>query len=320
MDGKTKLNDFLDEWLETVMHGNVRYATWAAYGGYINNHIKRLIGDVPLDELTPPLLQKFIHDLTEEGRIGARTIGIVVTTLKSTLLYAEDCDYIMKSPCRRLKLPRVEEEEVVVFANDEQTRIERAVANSDDKRHIGILLTLYTGVRIGELCALKWENVDFNERVIYVKASLSRTATDKGSKRKTEMKPQEPKTKKSKRSIHLPNFLVKILRELKKTSDSEYVFSGPTGKFVHPRTMQVLYKKLLASIGIRYIKFHGLRHTFATRAIETNADVKTISVTLGHTNAMITINRYTHSLIEQKRKMTFGLNAYFENKKIAVFT
>jgi integrase len=128
----------------------------------------------------------------------------------------------------------------------------------------------------------------------------------------------EPKTKKSKRIIQLPDFMVEILRKLKRGSSSDYVFSMKNGKFIHPRTMQLLHKKLLAKAGVDYNNFHVLRHTFATRA-GANSDAKTISDTLGHSNTMITVNRYMHSQREQKQRMMNGLNAYFKSKKITAF-
>lgn len=317
MDKQTTLGGFLDKWIETVIKNNVRYSTYVAYRGYIENHIKRFIGGNALSEIKPPVIQDFVRKLTEEKRLGARTIGIVVGMLSNAFGYAEDCELVIRNPCRRIRLPKVEEEEVTVFGDREQTRIEKAVLNSDDSRCFGVLLSLYTGIRIGELCALRWNNIDFENKCMRIRKSLNRIPCDDGSGRKTVMTESDPKTKKSKRIIQLPDFLIKILRKLKKESNSEYVFSMKNGKFVHPRTMQNLHKRLLERAGVPYGNFHVLRHTFATRAAELNTDPKTISETLGHTNTMITLNRYTHSLKEQKQKMTKGLNGYFKDKKIA---
>ena len=310
---------FLDSWLETVIKGSVRYSTYTSYKGYINNHINRFIGDDALAETKPANIQEFVSKLIEDGRIGARTIGIIVRLMSHAFSYAEDYELILRNPCRRIRLPKVEEEEVEIFDNTEQTRIEKAVLNSGDNRNYGVLLTLYTGLRIGELCALKWENVDFGNKCLYIRKSLNRAERNDGSGKKTMMVECEPKTKKSKRIIQLPDFIIKILRKLKSESNSQYVFSMKNGKFVHPRTMQMLHKKLLAAAGVSYNNFHVLRHTFATRA-GANGDAKTVSDTLGHSNAMITVNRYMHSQREQKQRMMNGLDKYFKGKKIAVFT
>jgi integrase len=310
---------YLDKWLETVIKGSVRYSTYTSYKGYVDNHINRFIGGGALAEIKPAGVQEFVGKLTEEGRIGARTVGIVVRLLSHAFSYAEDYELIARNPCRRIRLPKVEEEEVKIFDNAEQTRIEKAVLNSNDNRYYGVLLALYTGLRIGELCALRWENVAFQDRCLHIKKSLNRTERNDGSGKKTRMAECEPKTKKSKRIIQLPDFMLKILRRLKAESGSPYVFSMKNGKFVHPRTMQLIHKKLLAMAGVSYNNFHALRHTFATRAGE-NSDAKTVSDTLGHSSAVITLNRYMHSQREQKQRMMNGLHKYFSGKKIAAFT
>jgi len=319
MEEEITLGGFLEMWLERVVKGSVRYSTYTSYRGYVANHIIRLIADVALKELKPIHIQEFVWKLAEEGRIGARTIRIIISVLKNALGYAEDYELIVKNPCRRIRLPKVEEDEVEIFDNTEQTRIEKAVLNSGDNRCYGVLFTLYTGLRIGELCALRWENVDFPNRCIYIKKSLNRAARNDGSGKKTMMVECEPKTKKSKRIIQLPDFILGILRKLKAESNSVYVFSMKSGKYIHPRTMQMLHKKLLKAAGVSYNNFHVLRHTFATRAGESSGDAKTVSDTLGHSNAMITLNRYMHSQREQKQRMMNGLNKYFNGKKIAAF-
>ncbi|MCL2630386.1 MAG: site-specific integrase [Firmicutes bacterium] len=309
---------YLDTWLDTVIKGSVRYSTYTSYNGYINNHIKRFMGGDILAETKTANVQGLVAKLVEEGRIGARTIGIIIGMLKNALGYAEEYELIMKNPCRKIRLPKVEEDEVEIFDDNEQTRIEKAVFKSGDNRYYGALLTLYTGVRIGELCALKWCNVDFANKCLYIKKSLNRTARNDDSGKKTIMAECEPKTKKSKRIIQLPDFILKLLRKLKSESSSDYVLSMKSGKYVHPRTMQTLHKKLLLKAGVSYNNFHVLRHTFATRASE-NTDAKTVSDTLGHTNTMITVNRYMHSQREQKQRMMNGLNTYFNRKKIAAY-
>jgi len=316
------LGGFLDEWLEKAIRASVRYSTYASYKGYIENHIKRFLGAAALSDVKPADVQEFVGELTDEGRLGARTIGLIVGVLKNAFNYAEDYELIIKNPCRRIRLPKVEEEEVVIFDDAEQTRIEQAISvcGADDTRYYGVLFTLYTGVRIGELCALKWENIDYINRCIHVKKSLNRAAANDADDKKTQMVECEPKTKRSKRVIQLPDFLGKILKKLQRESRSDYIFSMKSGKYVHPRTMQNLHKRLLKKAGVMYSNFHALRHTFATRAAEINTDPKTVSETLGHTGTAITLNRYTHSLREQKQRMMDGLNSYFKDKKIATLT
>jgi integrase len=315
MNGQTKLKDYLDRWIGTTIKGNVRHNTYSAYQGYIKNHIVPNLGELQLFEVKADIIQQFIFDLGNK-ELSPKTIHVIASMLSSALQCATNYEYIFKNPCAKMRLPKVEEKEVEVFTEDEQDKIVKAVLKSRDKRHLGILICLYTGLRIGELCALKWSNVDFVGASINIKEALSKAEIiDSNGKKRIMLTEQEPKTKKSKRLIPLPEFLCDILKRHAQSSNSEYVISMPTGNRVHPRTMQRLYTKLIGEAGVAYKKFHTQRHTFATRAIENMADIKTLSEILGHSNATITINRYVHSLAEQKRKIMQNMSDYYIRKQ-----
>ena len=320
MDNKNlTLGEYLDWWLETVVKGTNRYNTYVSYEGYTRNHIKRLIGGIPLAEMKTIEIQQFIGKLTEEKRLCARTVGAVAAMLRAALTFAEDCGYIDKNPYRRIKLPKVEEAETDTFTNEEQAKIERVILDSEDNRCYGILLALYTGVRIGELCALKWENVDVESRRIQIKISLNRSPNRGNGSKKTKMEEREPKTRKSKREIRIPGFLCNILLRIKAESKSAYVFSMRNGRFVNPRTMQFLFRRILEKAKVSPRRFHSLRHAFTVRALEIGVDVKTVSDTLGHADATVTLNRYAHSLDEQKLRMSDHLNSYFNDRNTGAF-
>jgi integrase len=312
VNGQTTTAEFLDYWLNTVIKANVRQSTYTAYRGYIENHIKRRLGDEPLAELNTERLQRFTYELQTDGKgLAAKTVRSIFLMLRSALACAENYGYIVKNPCDKVRLPKLEEKEITVLDKADQKRLENAILQSNDLRRYGVLICLYTGLRIGEMCGLKWNAVDLTRGELTVKNSLNRIINHDSKINKTSVIEVEPKTKKSRRTVPLPKFLVGILKDLKRKSRSEYVINIKSGKAVEPRMMQVIYKKLLKNAGIEYVNFHALRHTFATRAIELGADVKTLSEILGHTNSMITINLYVHSLAEQKRKAMQGLNAYF---------
>jgi integrase len=319
MDNTTlTLGAFMTDWLEDTIKPTTRYGTHRAYGGYINNHINKMLGCRPLAELNPQLIQRFVHDLAEIKKLSPRTIHIIMRLLSCALGFAEDCGYVDRSPYRRIKLPKIVEDEVEAFSNEEQTLIERTALSAKDPRTKGFLIMLYTGLRLGELCALKWENVDLGQKCLWVKTSMTRAANPTG-KTKTRLEATEPKTKKSKRMIHLPDFLCDVLKTHKAQSNSVYVISEPSGKFVDPRILQKLFKRLLNKLNIPPRTLHALRHTFCVRALETGADIKSISMTLGHTDVMITLNRYAHSLTEQRQRMMNNLDLYFKNKGIGLF-
>jgi integrase len=289
--------------------------------GYIENHIKKRLGDETLSELNTEGLQRFVaelcggHTSSDDGKgLAAKTVRSIFSMLRGALACAEDYGYIIKNPCGKVRLPKLEEKEITVLSKAAQRKLENAILQSSDMRRYGVLICLYTGLRIGEVCGLKWSAVDLAQSELTVKSSLNRVINHGNKINRTSVIEVEPKTKKSRRIIPLPKFLVQILKDLKRNSKSAYVINMKSGKAVEPRMLQVIYKKLLKTAGIEHVNFHALRHTFATRTIELGADVKTISEILGHTNSMITVNLYVHSLAEQKRKAMQGLNAYFVNK------
>jgi integrase len=304
-----KLTEFLDFWLDGIVGGSVRQNTRAAYGGYVKNHIAPYFERALLMGLRTEAVQKFVSDMSE--RLSPRTVRAVFSMLKSALNMAAEFGYIAKNPCNAVKLPKVDEREVRVFCRADQQRLESAALASNDKRNIGVMICLYTGIRIGELCALKWENVDFENGSIRITASLGRI-NNRGGVKKTEMAMQKPKTRKSKRTIPLPEFLSGILKRHKNESGGVYVVSmRKNGRYVQPRTMQNIYAGLLKTAGMEHINFHSLRHTFATRALELGTDIKTISDILGHSNSAITLNRYVHSTTEQKRSLMQNMDTFF---------
>lgn len=304
------IGDYLNYWLNKVISVSVRQSTYTAYRGYIVNHLQRYIGNLALKELSTEHLQEVVCAL-QEKRLANKSVQSIMLMLKSALKYAIDYGYMQKNPCDMVRLPQLEEREIIVFDAKKQRRLEQTIAQSMDNRDYGVLICLYTGIRIGELCGLKWNCIDFAQSTMEIKNSLNRITIYEDNKKKTILSEVLPKTKKSRRKIPLPLFLCQLLNTLKKSSNSEYVISMKNGNPVEPRMMQFVYCRLLERAKIAHVSFHTLRHTFATRAIESGADVKTVSEILGHTNTMITLNRYTHSLFEQKKKLMANLNTLY---------
>lgn len=179
-------------------------------------------------------------------------------------------------------------------------KIEKECINSQDIRTIGVLISVYTGMRIGEVCALKWENIDLGKRLINVTKTLQRVYVEKN---KTKVIITPPKTKISERKIPIPSILYDELK-IKSASytKSSYVVTGNEDKYIEPRSFQYVYKKVLENSGVKYRNFHCLRHTFATRCIRVGMDIKSLSEVLGHSDVNITLNRYVHSSYDSKKK------------------
>jgi integrase len=210
---------------------------------------------------------------------------------------------------------------VEVFTVKEQIRIEQNILSSNDFRAYGILLCFYTGIRLGELCALRWENIDLETGVMSITATAARVNKYDPQGYKTIMVTGTPKSRNSGRKIPIPAFMTALLKKIAPDDrrETDYVFSS-MDKPAEPRTIQRLYKKILKSANVNGRKFHVIRHTFATRALELGIDIKTLSELLGHSSVVITLNVYTHSMLEQKKIAIQKMNSmYLSHEATAIY-
>lgn len=201
-----------------------------------------------------------------------------------------------------IKLPKYSLPKLRVLTRDEQLALIKTAKGEKNTTGLGVMISLFTGIRIGELCSLKWSDISLDEGVIKINKTLQRIHNcGQGGKSKTLISIDAPKSECSIREIPLPSFLVCHMAQLKKRAcDEDYILSGNCG-YVEPRLCQYRFKKFLREAGIDDINFHALRHTFATRCVELGIDVKTISELLGHSNVNITLNRYVHPAFECRK-------------------
>lgn len=196
-----------------------------------------------------------------------------------------------------------------VLSEQEQECLFHYLIHSESSRDIGILISMFTGLRIGEICALKWGNINLKEQIIDINKTIQRIQVN-GETSKTKVVITAPKSRKSIRQIPIPSVIFDKIKPLRQNA-SDYVLSGCTNCFVEPRTMQNYFKSVLKKCGIPHATFHTLRHTFATRCVAIGVDVKTLSEILGHANINITLNRYVHPTMEQKRQNLNKLSDLF---------
>ena len=292
--------DWLIQWLENYIRPSVKIRTYERYRLIIEQHIKDKIGSMELNDLSPLVLQRFITELLQSGNkktgkgLSANSVNAVISVIQSSLKTAHLLGLTKVYTADKLKRPKLTEKPVECFSLVEQKQIEQAILNGKKDKLYGILLCLYSGLRIGELIALQWSDIDFAKGVL----TVSKSCHDS----KNGLIIDEPKTSTSRRVIPLPKQLLPLLKGIKKKSDSPFVVSA-NGKPVSVRSYQRSFELLLKKLKIPHKGFHSLRHTFATRALECGMDVKTLSEILGHKNPTVTLNRYVHALMEHNADM-----------------
>lgn len=298
-----KLNQWLDIWLNKYQKTTIKLRTYIKYEYTITKHINPILGDYELDDLTSDILQDFIlqklnnGNLKNNANLSPNSVLSIFSLLKQALKYAKKLEICLKEYTSNIKLPPIKEKEINAFNRIEQQKIEEFCINSKSN-YIGIIICLYTGIRLGELLALTWNDIDFNKKLL----TINKTAYTISKNSKNIAYIDKPKTKKSYRIIPLPKQLINILKNKKKKSTSNYIISTKKGNIVQNRSYQKTFKCILNKCNIEYKSFHSLRHTFATRALEQGMDVKTLSEILGHKDSTITLNRYSHSLLEHKHE------------------
>ncbi len=295
---------WLLDWLENYIKPSAKIRTYERYFQICALHIIPALGDYKLADISVMELQKFISQMLTNGNhktgkgLSANFVNTVISVLQNSLKTAHLIGITPEYVANKIKRPKTVEKQVECFSAQEQKKIEQYVLYCKKDKMFGVVLCLYTGLRIGELLALAWSDIDFGKGLLFV----SKTCHDGNDGCNHTRIIDSPKTVNSRRVIPLPKQILPLLKSLKKRSNCEYIIADGD-KPVFVRSYQRTFELLLKKLGIAHKGFHSLRHTFATRALECGMDVKTLSELLGHKNATVTLNRYAHSLLEHKTDM-----------------
>ena len=315
---RMKYGIWLDEWFCNYIRPSSKRRTSERYSEIIEKRLKVKLGEYELDELTPLVLQRYITELIESGNmktgkgLAANSVNGIITVIQNSLKLAYALGTIKEYAADKIRRPKTKEKEVTCFTLSEQKKIERAALAGKKTTWLGIVVCLYTGLRIGELLALEWKDVDFQKGVLTVSKSRHEGKDENGRYAHIV---ESPKTVSSRRCIPLPKQILCELRMLKRKSRSAYVISNGE-RSIPVRSYQRSFERLLKKLDIPHKGFHALRHTFATRALECGMDVKMLSELLGHKDPAVTLRRYVHSLMEQKKEMMNKVgNTYFKEAK-----
>ncbi len=283
------------EWFY-ITKNRIKESTAANYRMKLDKHILPYFGDKNCNTLAAKDVYSFIEGKIKSG-LSARYIADIIVVMKSIYRYAYR-EYAIHNVLDGIKIPKRHSKEVRILSKSELQILSIYLKSTHNLVTLGIAISLYTGLRIGELCALQWKDVDVNNKTITIRKTIQRIQVTEG-KRKTKIIITEPKSTNSNRTIPIPDCLIPMISEFV-ASSSIFVLSGKN-RPVEPRTMQNRFKRILNNAGLPSINYHSLRHAFATGALEIGFDIKTLSEILGHSSVEVTLNRYIHTSMNRKR-------------------
>lgn len=305
-------------WLENNRI-RLKEQTYAKYLFLSESHLIPDIGDTPIKRIDSHFINHFLEEKSKCGRLdgkgglSASYIQTLSFIIRAVVEYAAAEGY-RQALVGSINRPGKKRNNLEVLSVSEQSVLTKYATDGEHSdRKLGILLSLYTGMRIGEVCGLRWADIDFCANTIHVCCTVERirNVTAEPGEQKTKLILGEAKTYSSDRIIPIPSVLLKTLAEYSAESDAELVVSGNSYKYTDPRTFQYGFHRFLEDCNLRDINYHVLRHTFATRCIEVGVDIKSLSEMLGHASVNITLNTYVHSSIDMKRQQIEKLSLIY---------
>lgn len=304
------------EWFDNIMP-QVKESTANKYRNLLQSYILPIYGEQTLDHITFDFIESQCNNLLLRGGrngtgLSSKTVTDSLSVVRSVLKFAIRKGKVVPCDGSAVQIKQTVKP-MRILSKTEQERLCSYLSSEIDPCNIGILVCLFTGLRVGEICALRWEDISFSEQTLYVHQTLQRIQYNSGSVKKTRVVLTTPKSACSIRTIPVPEPLIKILGDYQ-TSKKGYLLTNSESCFIEPRTMQNRFKKALENSEIESANFHALRHTFATRCVELGFDVKSLSEILGHATVNITMNRYVHPTLEMKKENMKKLSALFAVK------
>lgn len=296
--GNGNFKDWAGYWLDTITRPHVKPETFAGYQRNLDKHIYPYLGEMYLKDITSWQIQEIINEL--QDILAPNTLRGVCRMLKSILTSACEEGLIYRNPYRNIRLPKAKKRPPRVLTQIEQNKLEKEIICSNQPEY---LLGLYMGLRVGELCALRWKDVDFENNILHIRHSVQRIPNENGSG-STKLIIGVPKSESSIREIPLPDFLSKILLNKKREENgtpNDFLFKGKKTEFTDPRTMQLKLDRICDKIKLQDVHMHTLRHTFATRCLEKGIGYEVLCEFLGHSSPQITVCHYAHCTPETKR-------------------
>ena len=324
------LAQWLREWLITYALPTVKQSTYISYESYVRLHLEPELGTTKLTALTIEQLQRFFNQ--KKQSLSPKSLRNIYNMLHNCLDQAVINGYLLRNPLQGVRLPQVTKKEILILTQEEQNALHMAAQESHTIAAFGIIFTLSTGIRMGEMLGLQWGDVDYRNHTVRIRRTVGRLQkVDESGKLipktagvpTTEIVARSPKSVTAQRTIPL---FSQVWNDLMNYRDKQRdmlqaqgiavtlttpIFSTPLGLVYEPRTYEDLFKRTLKAAGVQDINFHALRHTFATRALEAGMDIKVLSSILGHAQASTTLNLYAHALPDHKRQSMEKMSSYY---------
>ena len=306
-----RLREIFPLWLEITTNG-LKDSTRIKYQYLYENYLEAELGNLHLWELSEERVKGLVAKLFSSGGkkgtgISGKTISDAVRVLKNVIRFASIRNYPVDNSALEVAV-RTTPRQLRILSMQEQKKLIDYIQKNPTYSNLGILLSLFTGIRIGELCALKWKDINLAEHTIHIQRTMQRLKSDDAGS-KTQIIFSRPKSTSSERDIPLPDIVSRLLKHT--YAPDVYFLTGNSNSFVEPRTLQYRFNNVLNQCGIPHVSFHTLRHTFATRCVEIGFDLKSLSEILGHANVNITLNRYVHPSFDIKAQNMRKLSEIF---------
>ncbi|MBR1741703.1 MAG: site-specific integrase [Lachnospiraceae bacterium] len=305
------------EWFENLKP-QLKESSVVKYRNILNSYLLPKFGEKNITEIMPGEIRGYLAELMDSGGVkhkglSAKTTNGILSVLKLVIDYARQVKGYGVITLDGIAVKQTQKA-LRILSQQEQRKLDDYLRRNISLRNLGILICLYSGMRLGEICALKWKDILMEEQTIHIHNTMLRLQIDGDPKRKTRVFVTTPKTDCSVRKIPVPDDVFRLIAGEQKDGDV-YFLTGLSSRFVEPRTMENHFKSVTGSCGIADANFHSLRHTFATRCVELGFDVKSLSEILGHASVSITMNRYVHPSMEVKKKNMNRLSEIMTAKK-----
>ncbi len=301
------LEQLAEDWLKSV-EIYLKPSTIVKYKNILKNHILPRLGKFYLNELDTECMEQFIQQILLCGRkdgrggLSPKSTKDILSVVDGILEFASKKGFLVSCHINKPQV-KVPEKPLEIISSREQCLLEEYLIKCNTRKSIGIMISLYMGLRIGEICALRWENINLEDGIITIRHTMQRIQNFlPDAKKKTDVIITQPKSDSSIRDIPIPAFLISLLEMHRESDKNAFFLTGKADVFIEPRAYQYFFKKTLKEAGVSETNYHVLRHTFATRCVERGFDTKSLSSILGHSTVNLTLNRYVHTSLEMKRK------------------